>query len=176
MHRVERRVMVSTFARLDPIKARAECWNQVALSREENSNLVFVMDEDTYRGQGDYWALQSHYTPDSAVLLTADRYVIRKGTEERVVKDRYQDIFGQPSGAERLTHTFVKFDNGMTFYGPIAAVQEAITVYVAHKVAEDSGTMIVDASNELGTFLVELMRKHPPKPIITIPSFIEPKH
>jgi hypothetical protein len=76
----------------------------------------------------------------------------------------------------KLTYAFVKFDNGMTFYGPIAEVQDATTAYVQHKIADNSGTLIVDASPELGTFLVELMRKHPPRPILAIPSFIEPKH
>jgi hypothetical protein len=76
----------------------------------------------------------------------------------------------------KLTYAFVKFDNGMTFYGPIVEVQDATTAYVQHKITDNSGTMIVDASSELGAFLMELMRKHPPRPILTIPSFIEPKH
>ncbi|QIG69039.1 hypothetical protein EVB78_005 [Rhizobium phage RHph_N1_15] len=174
MHRAERRVMASTFKRLNPTDARTE-WSQVALSREDNADLVFIMDEDTYLGHGDYWQLLSHYTPDSSVMMTADRYVIRKGAEERVVKDRYKDIFNE--GGRPENEVVCSFRDGVTIRAPIDEAKIAIEAFIKAKVATGSGTIVADASPELKDWLLSLMRTYPAKwhydTVLSRPAFLD---
>jgi hypothetical protein len=102
----------------------------------------------------------------SALTLPAPRSVIALSTVVEIIELNGRAWLFKNKAAPEVV--FIKFDNGVIFNGPIVEVRTAVAAYVQHKIAEDSGTMIVDASPELGTFLRELMHKHPPKITLTL--------
>lgn len=54
----------------------------------ENKFLLVILDETTESpGQDDYWDAFQHTMHSQAMLLLADKIVIRKGNEERIWKD-----------------------------------------------------------------------------------------